>query len=400
MQSFDDELAAANSRIAELEATVRQQEHKLLNLIEAIPLSVIIVDQNQTIVGANTFIQKMFGYKVEELIGQPLEIVIPERSRTKHHSYTQAYFEAPHIRPMAPGYFLSGRRKDGSEFPIEVGLSFWETDGNKVALSFISDVTTRYRAEMEREHLIQELKVANDLAQETVRLKSDFLSIISHELRTPLNIIEGNASLMLSGIGGELEGKTRQRVERIHDSGKNLQRLVEDLLIMSQIDVKGLNIANLSISIASMVTEWQSRLHEVADKKHIEFIVKLSPDMPQVIYGDQETISKIALRLLDNAFKFTAEGGTVTLEIICYKTAWVIQVSDTGIGIPRDAQSIIFEEFRQADSSATRLHGGLGLGLAVVRKLALVMGGTITFESEVGQGSTFSVTLPMYTQPH
>jgi signal transduction histidine kinase len=143
-----------------------------------------------------------------------------------------------------------------------------------------------------------------------------------------------------------------------------------------------------------MVAKWQEEIGVLAEKKNLQFAVTVDPDLPETIYGDEEAISKIAINLLGNAIKFT-EHGQITLALKATPTDWSISVSDTGIGIPLHARDFIFDEFRQVDQTSKRKYGGTGLGLAIVQKFVRSMDGTVTVQSEVGQGSVFTVTLPL-----
>lgn len=251
----------------------------------------------------------------------------------------------------------------------------------------------------------EELKQSRDealaaklLAEENSRLKTEFLSTMSHELRTPLNAIEGFSSIMLAGMGIELEGRAYDYVTRISANSKRLLALINDLLDVSRIESGRFEVLNLPTSPRTITRNWQHAMSVLADEKGIEFIVTIDPEMPEVIYSDEDALSKIATNLLGNAFKFTDEG-QVSLKIKRINDQWQIIVTDTGIGIPHHAQEFVFEKFRQVDGSSTRKYGGTGLGLALVQHIATAMNGQVTVQSEVGSGSTFTVTLPLVIQP-
>jgi signal transduction histidine kinase len=158
-----------------------------------------------------------------------------------------------------------------------------------------------------------------------------------------------------------------------------------------------MEFANLPITPAQMVDKWKQGLDVLAESKNISFEVVIDPNFPEVIYGDEEALSKITTNLLGNAFKFTSEGKIqLTLEQVDHNMC--IKVVDTGIGIPPHAREFIFDEFRQVDQSSKRVYGGTGLGLAIVQKLARGMNGTVTLDSEVGKGSTFTVLIPLQTE--
>src|SRR5690606_12274130 len=147
-------------------------------------------------------------------------------------------------------------------------------------------------------------------------------------------------------------------------------------------------------SLTALAQKWRSEVSVLADEKGLDFDVIVDPELPPTIMGDEDALSKIAINLLGNAFKFTQQG-SVTMELSRVESGWKMAVSDTGIGIPTHAREYIFEEFRQVDGSSKRLYGGTGLGLSLVQKLSRAMGGNVSLHSEVGKGSTFTVTLPL-----
>lgn len=251
------------------------------------------------------------------------------------------------------------------------------------------------RAKVERENLIRDLETAKSIAEENSRLKSEFLSTMSHELRTPLNAIEGFTAIILNKLGGtDFNGKTEEFLTRIRSNSKRLLSLINDFLDLSRIEAGRLELANQPFSPIKLAQRWQTEIGIMAEKKGVQFIVKLDPALPETVYGDEEAVSKVALNLLSNAIKFTEEG-QIALALERNGNSWGFTIEDTGIGIPPHAREFIFEEFRQVDQTSKRKYGGTGLGLAIVQKYARAMGGTVTVKSELGKGSTFSVSLPL-----
>jgi signal transduction histidine kinase len=214
-------------------------------------------------------------------------------------------------------------------------------------------------------------------------------------LRTPLNAIEGFTGIMLMGIGGfELPQDAAHMVGRIRLNNRRLLGLVNDFLDLSRIEAGRLEIVSEPFAPAALAERWEQEMGILADNKNLTLTMDIDPKMPEVIMGDEDALSKIGINLLSNAIKFT-DKGRVTLRMVHGGATWAIQVDDTGIGIPAAAQAYIFDEFRQADASTTRRHGGTGLGLAIAHKLTRLMDGKITVQSEVGVGTTFTVTLPL-----
>lgn len=235
---------------------------------------------------------------------------------------------------------------------------------------------------------------ANALARETVRLKSEFMSTMSHELRTPLNAITGFCGIMLEGMGGEIDDEARHMVERVHSNSDRLLLLINQVLDIAKIEADRIELTQEPLSMQDLATRWQSQMQVLAQKKGLSFNVTVDPSLPEMVHGDRERITQIATNLLSNAFKFT-QSGSVDLRLNGGHDTWQIEVHDTGIGIPPHALNYIFDEFRQLDGSSTRVYGGTGLGLAIVRKLCALMNGNVRVTSVLGEGSTFTVTLPL-----
>jgi two-component system sensor kinase len=238
---------------------------------------------------------------------------------------------------------------------------------------------------------------AQRIAQENSRLKSEFLSTMSHELRTPLNAIEGFTSIMLNGMGITLEPRAEDMVKRISANSKRLLQLINDFLDLSRIESGRLEIIHVPIVPSEIAEKWRSQVSVLGEEKGIPLDIEIDPALPPVLLSDEDALSKIAINLLSNAFKFT-HAGRVTLRLARAGADWAVIVRDTGIGIPAHAREYIFEEFRQVDGSSKRLYGGTGLGLALVQKLSRALGGSVALETEVGKGSTFSVILPLIVE--
>lgn len=244
------------------------------------------------------------------------------------------------------------------------------------------------------EQRAEELQIANQKAIEASQLKSEFLSIMSHELRTPLNAIIGYAGIMLEGIGGEIDDDAQGMVSSINDSSKHLLGLINDILDLSKIEAGRMELVDEPFEVRPMINNIKQQMGVLPGKKGLAFNVDVKPEVPAVLRGDMERISQIVINLLSNGFKF-AEQGAVGLNLKWLDDQLSIVVSDTGIGIPPHALQYIFEEFRQVDGTASRVYEGTGLGLPIVKKLAEVMGGRVMVESKMGEGTTFTVRLPL-----
>jgi signal transduction histidine kinase len=227
------------------------------------------------------------------------------------------------------------------------------------------------------------------------RMKSTLLSMSSHELRTPLNAILGYSDMLLESVYGPLTPKQRGTVERMMANTKRMLGLINNLLDQAQIEAGRLTIHLAPFSPHDLLKEVESVASILATNKKLTFACEIEPEVPTTLVSDAQRLGQILLNLTGNAVKFTKQGSVSVRMYLADKTHWALAVKDTGMGIPRDAQSYIFEAFRQVDDPSTRDTMGSGLGLSIVKQLVHLLQGEIHLESEVGQGSTFTVVLPL-----
>lgn len=233
---------------------------------------------------------------------------------------------------------------------------------------------------------------------EVERMKSAFVSIVSHELRTPLGAILGYAEMLLEGIHGPLSDKQRNVTRRVMTNTKRLLGLVNDLLDQAQIEAGMLSLVPREFTAAELLDGLHEVMLAIAQAKGLQLTSQIMDGVPPRLVGDPQRLHQVLVNLVTNAIKFTDAGGVSVRLARPDAEHWSIDVSDTGRGIPAEAQAAIFEPFRQGDSSATRDHGGVGLGLSIVQQLITMMDGTIQLESRLGRGSRFTVVLPLTTE--
>jgi PAS domain S-box-containing protein len=281
----------------------------------------------------------------------------------------------------------------------------FEADGRVVFKGIIFDITDRRRAEeqvqRQNEALVKanrELAVARRQAEVASKLKSQFLATMSHELRTPLNAIIGYTQLQLAGMVGAMTPEQLAYQERILVNAQHLLHLINEVLDLSKIEAGRLELAEKPFSLRACLGEVMTQNKVLADSKGLAFTLEVDERLPETIIGDYGRVKQIIINLVSNAIKFTDRGSVTVSAELADANTWRIRVADTGVGIPPHQQEVIFDEFLQAENGLDR--GGTGLGLAIVRKLVLTMRGNIRLSSEVGRGSTFTVTLPLITEKH
>jgi len=248
-----------------------------------------------------------------------------------------------------------------------------------------------------REANIQ-LAQANESLMELDRLKSRFVSTVSHELRTPLGVVQGFTEMLLDGVYGSLADKQRNALDRIDRNTRTLQNIVNDLLDQARIEAGQLSLRFAPFRPGELAREVESTMGVLAEREGLALTTSVDPGLPDALYGDRERLLQILLNLVTNAIKFTEEGGIHVRMVLpdgVQSSHWAIDVADTGPGIPEEDREAIFVPFRRLDESMTRRHRGVGLGLSIVKQLVEIMEGTISVSSELGQGSTFTVLLPL-----
>ncbi len=350
----------------------------------------------------NTGAEKLYGYKASEIIGQSVSILAPPDRQQEIDGMLETIKNGEHVRDFETIRLC----KDGTILNVEVTCSPIRGPSTEVvgAAVVVRDISAKREAEQKIKQLYEDLQervqqlgdanvalqTARDQALEASNLKSAFVANISHELRTPLSGIIGMNELLLDR---EHDTESRVLLQMMYDSAKALLAVVNDILDLSKIEAGKVTLEYEPFDPTFLVKDCVSLLSAAASSKGISLEVTLDKDVPQFVYGDAMRVRQILINLIGNAVKFTAEGGvTVRAEVDRQdsKTAIItFIVTDTGIGIDKEEQRLLFMPFTQVDNSSTRRFGGTGLGLTISKRFVDMMRGEIGFESQKGQGSTF-----------
>lgn len=400
----------------------------LSSLFEHSTEGIILTEGMGPVVLVNPAAEKMFGYPADEIIGEPIERLIPQRYQSKHIKLREGFSKHPENRVMGHGRDLYARKKNGVEFPVEVSLSFYTKDEQLFAIAFIVDITQRKKTESEILHQQQELqKMAASLQElnrnlekkveerttilkEALRklersqletqealekekqlneIKSRFMSIASHEFRTPLSTVLSSASLLQKYSSGEDQLKRERHIDKIKSSVRNLNSILEDFLSLGKLEEGKINIHAEEFDIDdfmfSIVEEMSPLLkaNQHISVKHTGISGAIS---------DKRLIKNILINLITNAIKFSNEGTTVHVNISVTADTICFEVVDNGIGIPQDEFDHLFSSFYRA-RNAINIQG-TGLGLHIVKRYLDLLQGDIAVETELGKGSKFTIQIP------
>jgi PAS domain S-box-containing protein len=340
--------------------------------IEASPSGMVFVGGDGAIVLINREVERLFGYSREELLGRPVEILLPDKLRGRHASHRTGFLKRPDARHLGTGRDFLGRRKDGSDFPIEVGLNPMRIGGDVMVLCAIVDISERKRLE---------------------RLHDEFVTTVSHELRTPMTSIAGSLGLMIGGAAGMLPPSALHLIEIAHANCRRLVRLVNDILDIKKLESGQMDFHFQRCAARLLVEQAIEANRGFADGHGVRIRLEAAPE-PFDAQVDPDRFVQVITNLLSNALKFSPAGEEVVVSIETSGDNVHIAVRDRGAGIPADFRPRIFEKFAQANSANGQQKSGTGLGLSIVRQIVMHMHGQVGLDDAPGGGTIFYVDLP------
>jgi PAS domain S-box-containing protein len=399
------------------------ESHDIFKLLfDSAGEGLVLVDQSGTLLMVNTRIEEMFGYPRNELLGQKVEILIPEDLRHKHVHHREGYNVHPKKRSMGVGMDLVGSRKDKTTLPIEISLNYFYSSEEMVIMALITDITERKKIAEELLRLNQdleqrvddrtqmlagaikeleysnknlekaeeELKLALETERELGELKSRFVSTASHEFRTPLATILSSVSLIAKYTKPEDQEKRVKHIDRIKSTVNDMREILNDFLSLSKLEEGKMRNSPVTFEIVSFCKSIADEMQMLAKPGQQ---INYAHEGSETVHLDNQLLKNVFVNLLTNAIKFSEEGKQIRFRSILKKESLLISVQDNGIGMSHEDQKHLFERFFRGQNAASIQ--GTGLGLNIVRKYVELMGGEISFESKLNEGTTFSVSFDL-----
>ncbi len=401
----------------------------MTSLFENATEGIILTGPHGKIVLVNPATERIFGFNNDELIGQPIEILIPEQVKPHHHTLREGFYQTPSNRVMGQGRDLYGRKKDGSNIPVEVSLSHYKKNDELFVIAFIVDITRRkviernmieqqkqlekvsneirkMNAELEvkveertmilkealqrLEQSQTELSEALDKEKQLNEIKSRFVSMASHEFRTPLSTVLSSASLLGKYTTTEQQDKRNRHIDKIKNSVRHLNDILEDFLSLGKLDEGKVSADLTEFDLLEFINETTEEIKGLL-KKDQQMIAGYTGD--RTIHSDKKLLKNIIINLITNAIKFSEEGSDIHIQTKIEKGSASISVIDKGIGIRREDQDHLFSSFFRG-ANATNIAGS-GLGLHIVKRYTDLLKGDVHLQSELDKGTSVIITIPV-----
>lgn len=340
--------------------------------VECFPNGMVMADEAGRILMINAELERQFGYGRDELLGKQVETLLPERFRARHTHHRDIFARSAETRRMGAGMDLFGRRKDGTEFPVEIALSPIRSEGRLLVVGAVIDITERKRTE---------------------RLKNEFVATVSHELRTPMTSIAGSLGLLVGQWSDKMPDSAGRLLVIAHNNAQRLVRLINDILDLEKAESGTTAFVFGRIDAVGLVEQVieSNRLSATELGVH----VRLESDADRIeMTTDADRLAQIVTNLLSNAIKFSPVGADIVVTLKRRAGGVRVAVRDFGPGIPDDFKPHVFEKFAQADGTNARQKGGTGLGLSIVKQLTMRLGGQVGFDDAPEGGTIFHIELP------
>ena len=355
------------------QAELEQSQQRLQSIVDNVFEGIITIDAKGTIDSFNLAAEKIFGYKVTDVIGKNVKMLMPEPYHSEHDGYLSNYMSGGKAKIIGIGREVEGQRQDGSTFPLFLAVTQIKSHSEPLFVGMVRDLTEQKRLE---------------------KLKNEFVSTVSHELRTPLTSIRGSLSLIESGAMGEVGEKVTPLIKIALNNSERLILLINDILDIEKIESGKMDFELVNTDINDLIQQSVEEMDGYAKEHDVFLNFEKFNDFIQ-IYVDKNRMQQVLTNLISNAVKFSPKNDTVTIHIIPTKQRVRVEVHDNGPGIPEEFKKQIFQKFAQADSSDTKQKGGTGLGLNITKAIIEKFGGNIGFISPEGKGTTFFFDIPI-----
>ncbi|HKH59812.1 MAG TPA: ATP-binding protein [Flavitalea sp.] len=415
--------------IKKLSQDISFDKNHMTSLFENATEGIILTNRAGKMVLINPAAEKIFGYTAEEIIGQPIEILVPKKYREGHVNLREGFQKAPQDRVMGHGRDLHGTKKNGENFPVEVSLSYYKRNNEPFVIAFIVDITARKEIEanmlrqqqelenvtrdirklnaqleakveertvilkealMKLEQSQKELSEALDKERQLNEIKSRFVSMASHEFRTPLSTILSSASLLGKYLTTEDQSRRDKHIHRIKDSVKHLNDILEDFLNLGRLDEGKINAQHGSFNLPELISDTTEEMKGLL--RHYQNII-YNHEGSEEVYSDKKLLKNVLINLMTNAIKFSAEGASVQVNSSVENGQATVSVSDKGIGISEEDQEHLFSSFFRG-KNAMNIQG-TGLGLHIVKRYIDLLDGSVQLESRLNEGTTVTFSIPV-----
>jgi len=363
-------------------------------IFESVSEGIVVVNRAQVIVATNLAANEMFGYEQDELLEQPLDILIPRQHRQGHDGHFNRFVENSGKRQMGRGRDLFGVTKAGVEFPVEAGLNPFTLNNEGYIMAIVTDITERKNYTEKLEHTVkertQQLTEALIKEKELNDLKTKFLSLVSHEFKTPLSGILTSATLAGKYIQTEQQEKREKHLKTIQNKVKYLNNIINDFLSIERIESGKVNYKFSTFPLSRVINEviYDANML-LKNGQKINYPANIDE---MLIEFDEKILELVLVNVIGNAIKYSPENTSVDVEVETDTNGLIIVIKDQGIGIPEKEQKFIFNRYFRAENAL--LDQGTGIGLNIVKSHLENLGGNVTFTSIEGKGSTFTIQLP------
>jgi PAS domain S-box-containing protein len=377
-----DEIGELVKAFDSMKQQIKEREEELIEsqgrnkaVIDNVIDGIISIDVHGNVITFNPAAEEIFGYSRDEVVGNNVKMLMPEPYKREHDGYLYNYVATGKKKIIGIGREVEGQRKDGSTFPLELAVSEVQLSDRRLFIGITRDITERKKIE---------------------KMKSEFVSTVSHELRTPLTSIRGAISLVLGKGADNLSPKMLRMLETANRNSERLTFLINDILDLEKINAGELDFHMEAVDIALLAKRAIEENEGYAHSHNVGLEISVATDASSIVRADGQRLLQVFANLISNAVKFSPKNDVVRISVERNEDRIRVIVADNGPGIPEEFRARIFSRFAQADSSDTREKGGTGLGLTITQAIVEQQGGSIGFESEPGEGSTFFFELPAW----